>query len=127
MISAKEHEQVIDQTFRDSVATINQKGKRNFLFPKKPKGALYNKRTLASVIYLLVFFTLPWIKVNGEPFIMLNVLKRKNFWSSGFLHFRIGDDHFHCFHHPFYSGFRKSFLRMGLSANHLHGNGFQKD
>ena len=77
MISAKEHEQVIDQTFRDSVATINQKGKRNFLFPKKPKGALYNKRTLASVIYLLVFFTLPWIKVNGEPFIMLNVLKRK--------------------------------------------------
>jgi cytochrome c oxidase accessory protein FixG len=77
MISADDKEHIIDQAFRDSVATINQKGKRNFLFPKQPKGPLYNKRTLASVIYLIVFFSLPWIKVNGEPFIMLNVLKRK--------------------------------------------------
>jgi cytochrome c oxidase accessory protein FixG len=77
MISANEKEKVIDQTFRDSVATINQKGKRNFLFPKQPKGSIYKKRTLASVIYLIVFFSLPWIKINGEPLIMLNVLKRK--------------------------------------------------
>ncbi|MFN5422323.1 MAG: cytochrome c oxidase accessory protein CcoG [bacterium] len=77
MISANEKEQVIDQAFRDSVATIDQQGKRKYIFPKKPKGPLYNKRTLASIIYLIIFFTLPWIKVNGEPFIMLNVLKRK--------------------------------------------------
>lgn len=77
MISANEKEKVIDQAFRDSVATISQKGKRNFLFPKQPKGSIYNKRTLASVIYLIVFFSLPWIKINGEPLIMLNVLKRK--------------------------------------------------
>jgi cytochrome c oxidase accessory protein FixG len=77
MISANEKEQVIDQAFRDSVATINQQGKRNYIFPKKPKGPLYNKRTVASIIYLLIFFSLPWIKVDGEPFIMLNVLKRK--------------------------------------------------
>jgi len=77
MISATEKERVIDQAFRDSVSTINQKGKRNFLFPKQPRGPLYNKRTLASIIYLIVFFSLPWIKINGEPMIMLNVLKRK--------------------------------------------------
>lgn len=77
MISAKDKEKVIDQAFRDSVATIDQKGKRKYLFPKQPKGSFYNKRTLASVIYLIVFFSLPWLKVNGEPFIMLNVLKRK--------------------------------------------------
>ena len=77
MIGADEKENIIDQTFRDSVATIDQKGKRNYLFPKKPKGKLYNKRTIASIIYLFLFFTLPWIKFNGEPFIMLNVLKRK--------------------------------------------------
>lgn len=77
MISANEKEHVIDQTFRDSVATIDNKGKRKFIFPKRPKGRLYNQRTIASVIYLIIFFALPWIKVNSEPFIMLNVLKRK--------------------------------------------------
>lgn len=77
MIKATEKEQVIDQAFRDAVATIDQQGKRKFIFPKKPKGALYKKRTIASIIYLIIFFSLPLIKVNGEPLIMLNVLKRK--------------------------------------------------
>jgi len=77
MIKATEKENVIDQAFRDSVATIDQQGKRNYIFPKKPRGALYNKRTIASIVYLIIFFTLPLIKVNGEPLIMLNVLKRK--------------------------------------------------
>jgi cytochrome c oxidase accessory protein FixG len=77
MIKATEKEQVIDQAFRDAVATIDQQGKRKFIFPKKPKGALYNKRTIASIVYLIIFFSLPLIKVNGEPLIMLNVLKRK--------------------------------------------------
>ena len=77
MIHETEKEKVIDQAFRDSVATIDQKGKRKYIFPKKPKGQLYNLRTWFSVFYLIVFFTLPWIKWNGEPFIMLNVLKRK--------------------------------------------------
>jgi cytochrome c oxidase accessory protein FixG len=77
MIKATEKEHVIDQAFRDAVATIDQQGKRKYIFPKKPKGALYNKRTIASLVYLIIFFSLPLIKVNGEPLIMLNVLKRK--------------------------------------------------
>jgi cytochrome c oxidase accessory protein FixG len=77
MIQEKEKEQVIDQAFRDSVATIDQKGKRKYIFPKKPKGQLYNLRTISSIVYLIIFFSLPWIKWHGEPFIMLNVLKRK--------------------------------------------------
>ncbi len=77
MITASEKEILLDQTFRDSVGTIDQKGNRKYIFPKKPKGAFYNKRTIASILYLVVFFTLPWIKMNGEPFFMLNVLKRK--------------------------------------------------
>ncbi len=68
---------LLDQTFRDSVATIDEQGHRRYLHPRKPKGDLYNKRTVASWIYLALFFTLPFIKVHGEPFFMLNVLKRK--------------------------------------------------
>jgi cytochrome c oxidase accessory protein FixG len=77
MISASEKEAILDQTFRDSVGTIDQKGKRKYIFPKKPKGWFTDRRTFTSIVYLIVFFTLPWIKMNGEPFIMINVLKRK--------------------------------------------------
>ena len=77
MISASEKEAILDQTFRDSVGTIDQKGKRKYIFPKKPKGWFTDRRTFASIVYLIVFLTLPWIKMNGEPFIMINVLKRK--------------------------------------------------
>ncbi|HRF27268.1 MAG TPA: cytochrome c oxidase accessory protein CcoG, partial [Ferruginibacter sp.] len=65
------------EAFRDSVATISKEGKRNFIYPKKPKGKLYNLRTVFSIFYLVVFFTLPFIKVNGEPLLMFNILERK--------------------------------------------------
>ncbi|TMI91161.1 MAG: cytochrome c oxidase accessory protein CcoG, partial [Bacteroidetes bacterium] len=56
----EEKKELLDQSFRDSVATISKQGKRNYIFPKKPKGKLYNLRTLTSIIYLVVFFTLPF-------------------------------------------------------------------
>ena len=74
---AKEKKSRMDQTFRDSVATIDEKGSRNYILPKKPKGALYQKRTIASIVYLIIFFTLPFIKMKGEPVFMINILKRK--------------------------------------------------
>ncbi len=67
----------MDQSFRDSVATIDQKGHRKYIHPKKPKGKLYNTRTIFSIFYLIIFFTLPFIKIKGEPFFMINVLDRK--------------------------------------------------
>ena len=83
------------ESFRDSVATISKEGKRNFINPKKPKGRLYNLRTRFSIFYLIVFFALPFIKVNGEPLLMLNVLERKFiifgmvFWPQDFFIFGI--------------------------------------
>ncbi len=82
-------------SYRDSVATISKEGKRNFINPKKPKGRLYNLRTWFSIFYLLVFFGLPFIKVNGEPLLMLNILDRKFiifgmiFWPQDFFIFGI--------------------------------------
>ena len=88
---------VIDkkESFRDSVATISKEGKRNFINPKKPKGRLFNLRTRFSIFYLIVFFTLPFIKVNGEPLLMLNIIARKFiifgmvFWPQDFFIFGI--------------------------------------
>ncbi len=65
-----------EEGFRDSIATVNEKGKRNWIYPKKPDGWYYDMRTYVSYGLLLILFLLPFIKVNGEPFILLNVLER---------------------------------------------------
>ncbi|QNR26023.1 cytochrome c oxidase accessory protein CcoG [Croceimicrobium hydrocarbonivorans] len=85
----------MDQSFRDSVATISEKGSRNFLFPKKPKGRYTNRRQMMSYVLLAIFFSLPFIKIGGQPFLMLNVLERKFvifgqiFWPEDFFIFVI--------------------------------------
>jgi len=87
---------LIDQSFRDSVATIDKKGKRNFILPKKPKGNLYRWRTITSLVYLVMFFTLPFVKMGGQPIFLFNVLERKFilfgqiFWPQDFFIFAIG-------------------------------------
>ncbi|VAX26874.1 Type cbb3 cytochrome oxidase biogenesis protein CcoG, involved in Cu oxidation, partial [hydrothermal vent metagenome] len=67
----------MDESFRDSIGTVTQKGERIWIFPKKPKGKFYNARTIVSAILLLLFYGLPFVKVNGNPLILLNVLQRK--------------------------------------------------
>ena len=67
----------MDESFRDSIATVTQKGDRIWIFPKKPSGKFYNTRTILSIILLLLLYGLPFIKVNGNPLILLNVLERK--------------------------------------------------
>lgn len=85
-----------DEAFRDTIATINEKGRRNWIYPKKPKGRLYNARTVVSLVYLAIFFTLPFIKVNGNPLFLINILERKFvlfgviFWPQDFVIFGIG-------------------------------------
>ena len=74
---SEENEIELDQSFRDSVATIDKKGRRKFIHPKKPKGKLYNMRTVFSIFYLIIFFSLPFFKVNGEPLFMINFLDSK--------------------------------------------------
>jgi cytochrome c oxidase accessory protein FixG len=92
----EEKKEFLNQGFRDSVATISKQGKRNFIFPKKPKGKLYSLRTLVSVVYLFIFFTLPFIKVDEEPLFLFNVVQRKFiffgqiFWPQDFFIFAIG-------------------------------------
>ena len=66
-----------NDVFRDSIGTIKKDGHRNWVFAKKPHGAFYNARTIVSILYLIVFFTLPWIKYEGDPLFLLNILERK--------------------------------------------------
>ena len=87
---------VEQESFRDSIATIDKEGKRAWIFPHKPKGKYYNLRSYFTYFYLVVFFGLPFIKVNGEPLFLLNILERKFilfgmiFWPQDFFIFGLG-------------------------------------
>lgn len=66
-----------NESFRDSIATINKQGKRAWLFPKKPKGYFYDKRKMLSYALLVFLLAAPFIKINGNQFLMFNVLERR--------------------------------------------------
>ena len=66
-----------DESFRDSIGTITTEGKRNFILPKKPSGKFYDKRKLLSYILLAFLLSAPFIKINGNQFLLFNVLERK--------------------------------------------------
>ncbi|MGX9985290.1 cytochrome c oxidase accessory protein CcoG [Chryseobacterium sp. POL2] len=67
------------ETFRDSVGTMDNTGKRKWVFPRKPKGKYTNYRNVVSVILLIILFAVPFIKINGNPFLMINILDRQFF------------------------------------------------
>lgn len=66
-----------DEAFRDRIATVNENGKRVWIFPKKPSGSFYNKRKIVSYFFLSFLFAGPHIRIKGEPLLMLNLIERK--------------------------------------------------
>lgn len=69
--------QIQDDSFRDTIATIDSKGKRAWIFPKIPSGKFYDRRKLLSYFLLLFLLGAPFVKINGNQFLMFNVLERK--------------------------------------------------
>src|SRR6476620_3920044 len=65
------------ETFRDRLATVDEKGKRKWVFAQKPKGRFYNARTYVSWFFFILFFTLPFIYVKGRPLFLFNIPEAK--------------------------------------------------
>ena len=66
-----------EELYRDQIATVDQTGKRVWLYPKKPKGRFYEYRKYVSYVLLLVLFGTPFIKYNGQPFMLFNIPEGK--------------------------------------------------
>jgi len=64
-------------SFRDTIGTVDADGKRKWIFPKQVDGRFYRWRSYLSYVLLVVLFGLPWVRVGGEPLLLLNVLERK--------------------------------------------------
>ncbi|MEL0457173.1 cytochrome c oxidase accessory protein CcoG [Flavobacteriaceae bacterium SZ-1-7] len=66
-----------NEIFRDSIGTINEEGNRAWVYPKKPSGRFYDYRKWVSYFLLAFLFLSPFIKINGNQFLMFNVLERR--------------------------------------------------
>jgi cytochrome c oxidase accessory protein FixG len=66
-----------NQSFRDSIATVDKDGKRQWIFAKKVSGKYFNKRQVFSYSLLVLLFSGPFISIGGEPLLMLNIVERK--------------------------------------------------
>jgi cytochrome c oxidase accessory protein FixG len=63
--------------FRDHIATADLKGYRKWVFPKKVNGKWYRWRTWMSWVLLTIMFVGPFVRINGNPLLMINIVQRK--------------------------------------------------
>ena len=112
--------------FRDHIPTVSKDGKkRQWIYPKLVKGQLYRFRNILSWFLLALLFAGPFIRINGEPLVLLNILERK-FVFFGLI-FQPQDFHLHGFHRLIHRYFWPHLVRLDLSANHFHGNAFPEN
>lgn len=81
------------ESFRDRIATVDEKGKRKWIYAQKPKGSFYTIRTWVSRGFFVLFFALPFIKVNERPLFLFDITETKFiifgkiFWAQDFFIF----------------------------------------
>lgn len=66
-----------ENNFRDRIGTINDEGKRAWVYPKKPSGRFYKYRTRVTWVLLLFLIASPFIHINGNQFMLFNVISRE--------------------------------------------------
>jgi cytochrome c oxidase accessory protein FixG len=81
------------ENFRDRIATVDESGKRKWIFAYQPKGRFYSIRTVLSLFYFVIFFGLPFIQIDGRPLFLFNIpnakfiIFGKVFWPQDFFIF----------------------------------------
>ncbi|KAA3661833.1 MAG: cytochrome c oxidase accessory protein CcoG [Calditrichaeota bacterium] len=66
-----------DESFRDTIGTVDNSGKRIWITPKKPKGKFYNARNFVAFFLLVLLYSGPFIRIGGQPLLLVNVFERK--------------------------------------------------
>ena len=61
----------------ESVTTINDDGSRRFIHPATARGRFSHWRTIFAVALTAIYVALPWIKINGNPALFLDVANRQ--------------------------------------------------
>lgn len=70
-------EDFIPEHYGNKISTVDNEGKRKWIYAFQPKGKFYKYRTWLSWFYIIVFFGLPFVKINGNPFFLFNIPEGK--------------------------------------------------
>lgn len=62
---------------RERMTTIREDGSRNFLRPADVSGMWTLLRRLSALLLIAVYVALPWIKINGNPAVLMDVAARR--------------------------------------------------
>ncbi len=73
----REEDLLNPESFRDTVSTVDKEGHRKWIYASKPEGKWYIYRKISAYIYFLIFLAIPFIKINGHPFLMINIIESK--------------------------------------------------
>jgi len=75
-------ENEVDNTgsYRDRISTVDESGKRAWVFPKKPKGNFHRARGIVSIVLLAILFVTPFVKINSKPLFLLDIFHSKLFF-----------------------------------------------
>lgn len=63
--------------YRDHLSTADQEGHRKWIYAKKPAGRWYNRRNAFAWLLIIIMFVGPWVRINGNPLLMFNIVDRK--------------------------------------------------
>ncbi len=76
-MSVLEERRITKDKYRDHLSTVNEKGGRNWIYPKKPSGRYWTARNIVAFILVAFFFSGPFIEINGHPLLMVNIISRE--------------------------------------------------
>lgn len=62
--------------FRNSMYNVDGDGNRKWIYPKKPNGRFHTARVVVAIILLGFLFGGPFMRMNGKPLFLLDVLNR---------------------------------------------------
>ncbi len=63
--------------YRDKPINLNERGGRKWIYTKKTSGKWFSRRVAFSTLLLLFLFGAPFIRINGNPLILLDIANRK--------------------------------------------------
>jgi cytochrome c oxidase accessory protein FixG len=83
------------EDFRDRLSTAEKDGSRKWVYAKQVQGKWQKRRTYFSWLLLGIMFIGPFVKIHGNPLLMINIVERKFsimgqiFWPQDFVIFAV--------------------------------------
>lgn len=74
--------------FRDTLYTIDQRGRRKWVYPSLVKGQIFWRRLIVAYSLVLFYLVMPWLVIGGKQGIFIDIIHRRfvffgiEFWAT---------------------------------------------